>query len=52
MKWLHYKKQLIVNNSDTCFINIYGVLACTPTLFTCYSAYCLMGTLTAAQPLA
>ena len=26
-------KQLIVNNSDTCFINIYGVLACTPTLF-------------------
>ena len=39
-------KQLIVNNSDTCFINIYGVLACTPTLFTIYSAYCLVGTLT------
>jgi len=46
MKWLHINNYVIVNNSDTCFINIYGVLPSTPTLIIIYSAYCLVQTLT------
>ena len=53
MKWLHISNYITVNNSDTCFINIYGVLACTPTLFTIYSAYVSGANANlAAQPLA
>jgi len=51
MNWLHTNNYVIVNNSDTCFINIYGVLPCTPTLFTVYSAYMSGATDTAQVPL-
>jgi len=50
---MYIDNYVIVNNSDTCFINIYGVLACTPTLFTVYSAYVSGANANlAAQPLA